>query len=82
MTSLTERLQHVRTLRSQVEPMYQSMAAPTRLPGRVSGSMAIKMVYEQANREEHAARFKAVLDDLDQQEQEILTKLEAQEVAP
>ena len=79
MTDPATKLQEIHTLRSQVDIMYQAVAEPTRLPGRVSGSMAIKMVYQQAIREQHAARFQAVLDDLDKQEQEILAKIAAHE---
>lgn len=75
MTDLATRLQDVRTARSRVEIMSQCVGDPVRLPGRVSGSMAIKMVYQQANREQYVTRFRAVLDDLDQQERDLLAKL-------
>lgn len=80
MTDLTTRLQQIRSLRAHVDLMYQSVAAPIKLPGKVSGSMAIKMAYEQKGREEFADRFKRTLDDLDQQEREILEKIEIEEL--
>lgn len=76
MTNLATRLQDVRTHRSRVNVMYQSVAAPVQLSGKMTGSVTIKMAYEQADREEYAIRFKRILDSLDRQEQEILARME------
>lgn len=77
MSNLAARLEAIRTHRSRVDVMYQAVAAPTKLQGKVSGSMAIKLMYEQVGREEYARRFKNVLDDLDRQEQDVLAKMGA-----
>ncbi len=81
MTDLTTKLQEIRTARSQVEIMSQCVAEPVRLPGRVTGAMAINMMYQQVDREKHAARFQAVLDKLDRHEQEVLAKIALEEVS-
>jgi hypothetical protein len=75
MINTATHLQEIRTLRSQVNIMYQAVAAPIQMPGKVTGNMAIKMAYEQAGREEYANRFKRVLDDLDKQERDVLAKI-------
>jgi len=80
MTNL-ERLEAIRTHRARTLVMYNSFAAPIKLSGKVTGSMAIKIAYEQADREEYALKFKRILDSLDRQEREVTAKLALEEVS-
>ena len=81
MISPTERLAAIRSLRAHVENLYPLVAEPNHLPGRVTGDMVIKMMYQHANREQHAQKFQAILADLDEQERDILSKLATEEVS-
>lgn len=77
MINIESRLKNIRTLRSQVDVMYQSMVAPVQLQGKRTADIVIKMAYEQMGREEFAARFKRIIDGLDKQERDILLQVEA-----